>query len=261
MASTADGEKLTQEHQAAQVAIAVAVSAEARLLWGRLDIDDLDRSTPYWLAGNLRAIRQRNTQSQRLADAYMSEYRAAEIGQPLKLGAREAAAGVAALSLQSAGPIRVKQLIAGGMDPDEALAAARTKFEGVAARQALMGGRLAIARGAQSDRRAIGWRRVTDGNPCAFCALLAGRGPVYKSRNASVVRGDSLRYHGHCGCTAEVVYGTWEPTEAEQQFVTDYEKAAAQVVAEDGRTDLKRISALMRRNGTYRDSLASRAIR
>lgn len=259
MASTADGRDLTQEHQAQQRAIAVAVIAEARLLWSRLDVSDLDRSTPYWLAGNLRAVRQRNAESQRLANVYLSEYRYAEIGQ--RLDGTVDGGGIAALSLQSAGPIRVKKLIAGGMAPGEALDYARTKFEGAAARQALMGGRMAIARGAQSDRRAIGWRRVTDGNPCAFCALLAGRGPVYKARNVSVVRGDSLRYHGHCGCTAEVVYGTWAPSQSEEQFVADYEKASARVVAEFGRTDLKRIAAVMRRDGSYRDSQASRTAR
>ena len=44
--------------------------------------------------------------------------------------------------------------------------------------------------------------RVTDGAPCAFCAMLAGRGAVYHStETASVPRAR------RCGCGSELVYG------------------------------------------------------
>lgn len=74
------------------------------------------------------------------------------------------------------------------------------------------------------------WRRVTDGNPCSFCGMLAGRGAVYTSeaaakgvggRGKAVVAGKrkaggqakgirargsqsiGSKYHTRCGCTAE----------------------------------------------------------
>lgn len=102
------------------------------------------------------------------------------------------------------------------------------------------------------------WRRVTDGNPCAFCAMLAGRGPVYLTRESagrvvgremgrgtkyyrttgkvSYDIGDRFhrkrgtrdigeRYHDRCGCTVEEVAGDWSPTAEEQRFVDLYSDA------------------------------------
>lgn len=66
------------------------------------------------------------------------------------------------------------------------------------------------------------WRRVTDGKPCGFCAMVASRGPVYGSAKAA---GDGNRYHDHCGCTVEPFYGDpreWEPTPDEQRFIDAY---------------------------------------
>ncbi|KAB5606685.1 hypothetical protein EHS19_06735 [Bifidobacterium jacchi] len=37
-----------------------------------------------------------------------------------------------------------------------------------------------------SKSRADGWRRVSDGDPCAFCAMLVTRGPVYTSRDKAL---------------------------------------------------------------------------
>lgn len=67
------------------------------------------------------------------------------------------------------------------------------------------------------------WRRVTDGNPCGFCAMLAGRGPVYRSAEKA---GDGRRYHTRCGCTVEPFEGDpseWVPTPEEQRYIDAYE--------------------------------------
>ncbi|WP_323986211.1 VG15 protein [Microbacterium plantarum] len=248
MASTADGRELTRAHQAQQLRIATAVTAEVRALWARLDVDDLDGSTPYWLATTSTVVDRRTLESERVAGAYLSEYRFAEIGARGEPVLR--APTSAALALQLAGPVRVKQLISAGMDPEQAYRAARTKFEGVASRQALMGGRLTIAATSQRDRRSIGWRRVTDGNPCAFCAMLASRGPVY--RDASTAEG--LKYHAHCGCTAEPMYTEWEPTEAEQRYIDAYTNARYTA----RQKSVKDVVRDMRRNGGFRDSPTTR---
>lgn len=68
------------------------------------------------------------------------------------------------------------------------------------------------------------WRRVTDGNPCGFCAMLVSRGPVYTSERGAGAGGD---YHTHCGCTVEPFegsFGDWEPTADEQRFIDAYEE-------------------------------------
>lgn len=84
-----------------------------------------------------------------------------------------------------------------------------------AARLALSAGRGVIEQTVRQDRLAVGWMRVTDANPCAFCAMLASRGPVYKSAAAAgfeldPVRGPVNRYHDHCACQVIPVF-TREP--------------------------------------------------
>lgn len=248
MASTAEGEQLTRAQQAAQIAIGDRAAAEARLLWPRLDVSDLDGSLPYWLATSVLATNRRMQESQQIAGAYMRAFREAEIGGtgPVVLAAPHGTPD----ALRIAGPVRIKRLIAGGMAPAEAYARAFTKYEGMVRRQAMMGGRLTIAASSGRDRKALGWRRVTDGNPCAFCALLASRGPVYRSAASA----DGLQYHAHCGCTAEPAYTAWKPSDAEEQYVDEYANAAARVRDAGQRETAKTILAEMRKSGLFRDS-------
>lgn len=72
---------------------------------------------------------------------------------------------------------------------------ALTTTLGTAARIAADGGRTTILETVKADPVAVGWYRVTDGQPCAFCALLASRGIVYKEQTAD------FKAHNDCGCT------------------------------------------------------------
>ncbi|MGS2805340.1 VG15 protein [Nocardia sp. MW-W600-9] len=75
-----------------------------------------------------------------------------------------------------------------------------------------------IVETANSSADEIGWARVLSGaENCAFCAMLASRGPVYRSdKSALSVVGDRRgrtrgsrelgeRYHDHCDCDAVLV--------------------------------------------------------
>ena len=101
------------------------------------------------------------------------------------------------------------------------------------------------------------WRRVTDGNPCAFCAMLAtrsdytsafaaqyvvGRGRTTKlgarGRRGLGVRPRGKRqlgekFHDHCGCTVTEVLSDWEPNAAERRQ-QDLYKAAVEACNEAG---------------------------
>lgn len=87
--------------------------------------------------------------------------------------------------------------------------ATRTQLEVMAA------GRETVANSAKR------WRRVSDGNPCGWCAMLVSRGPVYRSEDRA---GMGRRYHTRCGCTAEPVDdpASWEPTPDEQRYIDAY---------------------------------------
>lgn len=63
----------------------------------------------------------------------------------------------------------------------------------------------------------LGWARVLVGEDnCAFCAMLASRGPVYK-RETVVKSKDGRRYHRHCDCKAVLVV-KGKPWEGEQEY-------------------------------------------
>lgn len=260
MALTAEGAALTEAHRLAQLAIAAQADLVARALWSRLDIDNLDRSTPAWLGANVAAARRFFTESTSLASEYMAQYREAELGTSSGPTVRpQFNTAEQRRTLQLAGPVRVKLLVKRGSSGDSAGAKALTKYSGIMRRQTLSGGRMLVDESTSADQRAIGWRRVTNGNPCAFCAMLASRGPVYGSKaRAEQIGGNGLRYHGHCGCTAETVYGEWIPTEAEQRYIDEYEKAAQE--ANDAGQSRTQSTVLyrMRDNGVFRDSPLSR---
>lgn len=62
---------------------------------------------------------------------------------------------------------------------EELMHNALVRSSSAAVRQALKGGRGVTNEVMRKDRKVIGFARVTDANPCAFCALLASRGAVY----------------------------------------------------------------------------------
>ena len=80
------------------------------------------------------------------------------------------------------------------------------------------------------------WRRVTDGDPCAFCAMLATRSD-YTTRERALTtvhtrrhrrggkRPFGSKYHDHCGCTVVEVVGPWERTKADERYMDVYQRA------------------------------------
>jgi hypothetical protein len=55
----------------------------------------------------------------------------------------------------------------------------------------------------EKDKRAKRWARKTSGDPCAFCAMLASRGFVYRSEASA-----GFKAHPNCHCTAVVRFDT-----------------------------------------------------
>jgi hypothetical protein len=124
-----------------------------------------------------------------------------------------------------------------------------------AARVALNAGRQAVENTIAQDRLARGWMRVTDGDPCAFCAMLASRGAVYKSAQSAgfeldPVRGEINRYHDNCGCQVVPVF-TRTPvlpgtTQRAEQLWRDSQRAARAAGELDRGTSNDPLNALRR---------------
>jgi hypothetical protein len=71
---------------------------------------------------------------------------------------------------------------------------------GAVTRLALDGDRQTVLESIRTDRVARGYQRVTDGNACDFCQMLAERGAVYGDESAS------FEAHDKCGCSAEPAF-------------------------------------------------------
>jgi len=208
MAATQTGALLTQAHAQAQANLSRQTMAELLRLWPLLDPDDIDGTEVRWLRATASALQERYRISQELALRYLIGFRGVELGaaaQPFAPGvARLLPADQLVTSLRVTGPATVKRLTGAGLTPQKAADTALTRVLGAGSRLVQAGGRGALERGIQTDTAALGYQRVTRSGACAFCALLAGRGPVYK--DARSAGDDGHRYHDHCHCQAEPVY-------------------------------------------------------
>lgn len=223
--TTAAGAELTRQHQAAQVRNAAAAAAASRAAWALLDVDALD-DTAQWLALQLQVMGYFHGLSAQLASGYLQAFKRAETGGSLTVVRGERPPDEQVMtSLAVTGPATVKRHIGRGMPPSAAMRRGFRRMTGALARHVQSGGRQTIERTTESDPDALGWRRVTDGDPCAFCALVASRGPVYGSR-ADAGDFPGRQYHDACGCTAEPSYGDWEPDEATLRYERIYNESA-----------------------------------
>jgi len=69
--------------------------------------------------------------------------------------------------------------------------------QGVTGRSVLQAGRDALIGTGRTDPRSGRWARVTGGEACDFCLMLAGRGAVYYEDSADFAA------HDHCACMVE----------------------------------------------------------
>ena len=87
--------------------------------------------------------------------------------------------------------------------------------------------------------------------PCGFCAMLASRGPVYKSSESAGIRAD--RYHDHCFCTCTPVFTSkhWEGKDQQVGF----ERVYNEVVRDQ---DLHGVDARRAMDKYFREKLKER---
>jgi len=103
-------------------------------------------------------------------------------------------------ALRGAGPNYLKQQSGRGETEERAMRKGLQIVSGTGTKQVLDGGRETILELIKSDPVINRYIRVTDGDPCAFCAMLASRGPVYLTAESA-----GFQAHASCACTAEPV--------------------------------------------------------
>lgn len=227
MAVTAEARELTEAHRRAQLAVRGLAARDLAQILPLIDLDDVAGTWAGVERAIAAAIGNRRSQSAALAATYFDRFRRAEGAAGVFTPRLPGPLDPEYLSwrLRFSGPVQVGRLLA--TNPTQLQPLLFTSLEGEVSRQVLNGGRETIDTAVAEDKTCIGWVRVTDGNPCAFCAMLASRGPAYKSRetaqggrNRARMTGPQLtnvayservggyRAHSHCGCTAEPVYST-----------------------------------------------------
>lgn len=232
MADLALARRLTEGHRRAQLGLSALAIRELVQLWPTLDPTRLEETFPRYASAAAALVASRRESSSRLAAAYYQEHRRALV----KPGATPVAAAlVGALDrdklirdLEFAGPIAARKTMSRGITRDRAMRAGLSATAGVLTRYALEGSRETLVSTAQRDPLALGFVRVTDGQPCAFCAMLAGRGAVYFSEETA-----SFEPHNRCGCQPEAVFDESTPLPGAGG---DYAALYEQVKAEKGST-------------------------
>lgn len=204
MARTLTGKRLTEAHRLAQIDLSKSTVKDFLTVWPLLDPEALNASFPTYARAARLVIEANRSKSTKLAVAYLDSFRRAEGAvKPLTAArAAELAEARALTSLTVTGPVRVYQSLRAGRPIETAMRDALVSSTGAVVRHTLNAGRETVLDTVRRDDEAYGFARVTDGNPCAFCAMLASRGAVYKSEESG-----SFECHDKCGCGVEPVYG------------------------------------------------------
>lgn len=278
---------LAHQHSDDQVSIAGALALALFPLWTIQRFTELDRSTPLWLSAALPTVKTAYLQSQRTTAVYAENLRFATLPTedplPMVVPDVELPKHVphfrfdpvsipsvstdpeqpvihfdefplqdVATSLTIQGNYEIKAQMPGSLATanreQELMHNGLTNSSGAAIRQTMNGSRNVTNNLVRFDRRIIGYARVTDSNPCYFCALLASRGTVYTTTSTQGGRAkvDGTRtkadtdfkpnpdgntdlpkgylpakVHDHCKCTLRPVYAKSQAMDADAQFYLD----------------------------------------
>lgn len=211
MARTQEGRYLTDRQRLRQMGIRSATIRDIIRLWPMWDPDD-PASYERFVEAVITLTQARSRDSAALAARYYEMFRDAELpgGVHMTMGRAAVLAEPASpqqirVSIDATARATVYRSLGAGYSRQRAMQEGLVRLTGSIGRHVLNGGRDTIIGSAQHDARCLGWARVTDGDPCPFCAMLASRGPVYKE-DTVLKTFAGRKYHDFCGCTAEPVY-------------------------------------------------------
>lgn len=210
-----------------------------------LDPENLDASSAAWASQTASALRGASSGVDHEAARYLGSWGR---GHGRSMGFVRPALADSSLDrqLMLSGPIRIKTLVGNGVDRSSAVADARRRVGATAMKAVRDRDRLDIIYSCRRQR--VRCRRVTVGKTCAFCCMLAARGPVYTKDTAA------FQAHVYCDCTYEPVdmsNAKWKAAEASDhdlELVDLYDEAVASQKAA-GASGLSDLLARMRRSG------------
>lgn len=220
----------------AQLTVRAQLLRDVAKLWPLLDAKRLDTTFPGWLRAMSVLVRNYRGQSAQVAASAYRASREVATQSPAPRSLIKFAPEPSQEWLDRAfgysGPGMLNRDTA---RPNTALSTTM----GTASRIVLDGGRTTTIETVKADPVALGFYRVTDGAPCAFCALLASRGVVPKSTlylsehsfdasNARFTGPGMAKVHNDCGCSMAPVFGR-------HQELPEVNRKAAEVYQNRGR--------------------------
>lgn len=228
MAVTAMGATLTAQHRLQQIAVRSAMLRNLQRLWPMFTPADWNTFDDFSaLAATL--VQVGNQASAALAARYLVAFRVVE-GQPDSIPpviAPPPPVGVIRDELRATGLLGTLDALRAGKGLPAASGNGWVRVAGSATSLVLDGGRETIVETVAADPRVSYWQRVTGGDPCAFCAMLATRGAVYKESTVD------FQAHDHCSCSAEPEYADSALPPASERFASLWYQSTAGLSGND----------------------------
>jgi len=192
---------LTEQHRQTQLAIRARALRDFALLWPIWKGDE--QSFQEFVAAVVVLVRAYRQISAAAASAYFDAFRLAASIEGTAAAALASAIDEAQVvtSLYVTGQDGLRLALNAGQSAAAAKETVFVRTSGAMTRHIVNGGRQTLIDAVQNDPQALGWARITDGDPCYFCLTLASRGAVYKTEQTA-----DFRAHDHCGCTVMPVY-------------------------------------------------------
>jgi hypothetical protein len=238
--ATAAPPPASSHHQAAQAGLVLAMAPMLTAAWGHLDPAHMSATLPRFTALIAAIVQRFSPASATLAvRQYQTERRRAGIvtpyrPKPASPPPREQVAKTVSWATQplwKAEPDTLPQVVE----------TAQTNLAGAVDNLVLDVGRATIIDNVAADAKAKAWARVPEPGCCAFCALLATRGAVYKEdsfkqSNAKFAGGGfSFKVHDHCRCHVEPVFNAYEPTAEIRRWQAEWKEVSAGLHGADAR--------------------------
>jgi hypothetical protein len=221
--------------QAAQAGLGESLVQALELLWPLLALSALKDAMPSFKAAVAGLVKQHAQASATLAARqYRAQRVAAGVGggftpipaDPPPLEAVSEAVDWALAPLWSSAvpiaefpgaPEETKRVAS------TAIADAKARLAAASEKLVLDTGRDTVIANVQRDPVAKGWARLTEPDPCYFCAMLAARGAVYRSKKTA-----GFEAHDNCRCHVEPWFqGAYEPTAKVREWQRLYDTATA----------------------------------
>lgn len=204
---------LSRSHMTKQVQDAAQIQAGLAAAFDKhMDPAALDATFPTFYRSALALVTAGRSRAVKTATDY---YGAAKEGAGFDtaipaLPAPELDLAMSVQALLINGPISVKKQLSSGVGLIAAMDKAKAQTLRVGKRLVLEAPRKHLINLSHKDKDALGWSRVSDGQPCHFCAMLVSRGPVYSEK--------TVRFEAHngCGCSVRPFFkgeadGGWSP--------------------------------------------------